>query len=108
MSTFDVEEVKSLAERGNARHNAIYMAHFDETRDQRPNPNVTERMKEFIKMKYKDEKWKQGNGGPVRKDSWGGNAGNGAQLALLMSDLLTISLVHRVTLHLRDKLRWRH
>ena len=78
MSTFDVEEVKSLAERGNTKHNSIYMAHFDETRDQRPNLNVTEKMKEFIKSKYKDEKWKQGGGGPARRDSWGSNAGNGA------------------------------
>ena len=45
------------------------MAHFDETRDQRPNLNVTEKMKEFIKSKYKDEKWKQGGGGPARRDS---------------------------------------
>ena len=78
MSTFDVEEVKSLATRGNATHNQVYMAHFDENRDQRPNPNVPDKMRDFIKMKYVEERWKAGTGGPPRRDSWGGSAGNGA------------------------------
>lgn len=68
MSTFTEEDVVNLKNVGNILHNAVYMAKHrsDQTL---PNGSDIAKLKEFIKMKYVDRKWYDGDIGTGSHDA---------------------------------------
>jgi len=62
MTQFTDDDVKLMESGGNGPHNALYMARYVPGKDMPiPNGNDTNRMKEFIKLKY-DKKWYSADG----------------------------------------------
>ena len=58
MSDFTPEEVDRLANGGNAKCNALYMARFPDGVDARPVPaNREDKLRDFIRKKYVDRLW---------------------------------------------------
>lgn len=74
MSEFTEDEVKALGEVGNVEFNAKYMAHFGK-HELPPNGSDAAKMKEFIRQKYVEKKWYQGDHGANSAPS---NSGFGA------------------------------
>ena len=56
MSVFTAEDVADVAAVGNAAHNAIYLARF-QNKEFIPNGSDILKLREFIKSKYNDKKW---------------------------------------------------
>lgn len=57
MSVFTAGDVSDLAVRGNAIHNASYMARYQPRDFTLPNGSDIGKLREFIKAKYIDKKW---------------------------------------------------
>lgn len=60
MSVFTEEDVAFLASMGNEASNAIFLARIGDYPI--PNGNDTNKMKDFIRLKYVDKKWVAGGG----------------------------------------------
>jgi len=57
MTVFTADDVKSMQEGGNARHNAKYMARHSPREYPIPNGSDINKLREFIRMKYLDKRW---------------------------------------------------
>lgn len=70
MSVFTEEDVAFIASMGNDASNAIFLARIGDYPI--PNGNDTNKMKDFIRLKYVDKKWVAGN----NRNSGGFDSGN--------------------------------
>jgi hypothetical protein len=84
MTQFTDDDVKLMESGGNGPHNALYMARYVPGKDMPiPNGNDSNRMKEFIKLKY-DKKWYSADGVSNIATDFNSNSvsGNGGRMSV--------------------------
>jgi len=66
-STFSPEEVQLMKDGGNSKAHKLWLSEFDEDSFSLPQPQESDKIRRFLKLKYQEGRWKKGAKKPTKK-----------------------------------------